>query len=65
VAQNKALLLKHLHKIFNEEDILWINLTWKAYYSAALAPKQEPHEVHSGGGHYEDCSIIIEDMPRH
>jgi hypothetical protein len=38
-AQNKALLLKHLHTFFNKVDIPWVSLTWKAYYSAALAPQ--------------------------
>jgi hypothetical protein len=37
-AKNKALLLKHLHKFFNKVDIPWVNLTWKAFYSAALSP---------------------------
>jgi hypothetical protein len=33
------LLLKHVHKFFNKADIPWVDLTWKAYYSAALAPR--------------------------
>jgi hypothetical protein len=24
--QNEALLIKHLHKFFNKEDILWVSL---------------------------------------
>jgi hypothetical protein len=36
--QNKALLLKHLHKFFNRDDVTWVDLTWKAFYTAALAP---------------------------
>jgi hypothetical protein len=31
--QNKALLLKHLHKFFNKANIPWVDLTWKVYYS--------------------------------
>ena len=27
--QNEALLLKHLHKFFNREDIPWVHLVWK------------------------------------
>jgi hypothetical protein len=38
-AQNKVLLLKHLHKFFNKVDISWVGLTWKAFYSASLAPQ--------------------------
>jgi hypothetical protein len=38
-AQNKVLLLKNLHKFFNEVDVPWVDLTRKAYYSAALAPR--------------------------
>jgi hypothetical protein len=38
-AQNKGLLLKHLHKFFNKVDVPWVDLTWKAFYSASLAPQ--------------------------
>ena len=31
-AQNKAMLLKQLHKFFNQDDIPWVSLTWKAFY---------------------------------
>jgi hypothetical protein len=37
-AQNIALLLKHLHKFFNKIEVPWVDLTWKAFYSASLAP---------------------------
>jgi hypothetical protein len=37
-AQNKALLLKHLHKFFNKIEVPWVDLTWKAFYSVSLAP---------------------------
>lgn len=37
-AQIKALLMKHLHKFLNKEDIPWVNLTWNAYYQNPLAP---------------------------
>jgi hypothetical protein len=30
--QNDALLLKHLHKFYNKEDIPWVNLVWNKYY---------------------------------
>jgi hypothetical protein len=28
-----------LHKFLNHADIPWVDLTWKAFYSAALAPQ--------------------------
>ena len=31
--QNKALLLKFLHKFFNKQDIPWVLLIWNTYYS--------------------------------
>jgi hypothetical protein len=30
--QNEALLLKHLQKFFNKEDLPWVQLVWKNYY---------------------------------
>jgi hypothetical protein len=39
-AQNKALLFKHIHKFFNKAKVSWVDLTWRAYYTAALAPFQ-------------------------
>jgi hypothetical protein len=30
--QNEALLLKHLHKFYNHEDVPWVTLLWKSYY---------------------------------
>jgi hypothetical protein len=36
--QNKALLLKQLHKFYNKEDILWVKLIWSMY-----APGSAPH----------------------
>jgi hypothetical protein len=30
--QNDALLLKHLHKFYNKENIPWVNLVWSKYY---------------------------------
>jgi hypothetical protein len=35
--QNEALLLKHLHKFFNREDLPWVNLVWNYY------PEGVPH----------------------
>ena len=33
--QNEALLLKHLHKFLNKEDIPWVLLIWESNYSNA------------------------------
>jgi hypothetical protein len=35
---NKALLLKFLHKFFNNHDIPWVNLVWSNYYRTARMP---------------------------
>lgn len=37
-SQNNALLLKHLHKFFNREDIPWVKLIWATYYSNGRLP---------------------------
>jgi hypothetical protein len=39
VVQNKALLFKHLYNFFNKADVPWVDLTWKAHYTTALAPQ--------------------------
>jgi hypothetical protein len=31
-AQNKALMLKNLHKFYNRKDIPWVNLIRNTYY---------------------------------
>jgi hypothetical protein len=36
--QNEALLLKHLHKFFNKEDLPWVSLIWECYYSSGNVP---------------------------
>jgi hypothetical protein len=33
--QNEALLLRHLHKFLNKEDIPWVSLIWESYYNNA------------------------------
>jgi hypothetical protein len=35
---NKALLLKFLHKFFNNHDIPWLNLVWNNYYRTDMLP---------------------------
>jgi hypothetical protein len=36
--QNEALLLKHLMKFFNKEDIPWVALVWEYYYENGCLP---------------------------
>jgi hypothetical protein len=38
--QNKALLLKNLHKFYNKHDIPCVNLIWSTYYSDGSVPEQ-------------------------
>ena len=30
--QNQALLMKHLNKFYNKEDVPWVSLVWNSYY---------------------------------
>jgi hypothetical protein len=36
--QNKALLIKNLHKFYNEKDIPRVKLLWQAYYNNGQLP---------------------------
>ena len=36
--QNKALLLKNLHKFYNRHNIPWVNLIWETHYNGDLLP---------------------------
>jgi hypothetical protein len=36
--QNRALLLKNLHKFFNKEDIPWVQIIWEKYYANGKLP---------------------------
>lgn len=38
--QNEALLIKHLNKFFNREDIPWVSLIWESYYDSGCLPGQ-------------------------
>jgi hypothetical protein len=58
---SKALLLKHLHKIFNKVDVPWVDLTWKVYYSSSLAPQARgPRGPFPGGEHCAEFFISTE-----
>jgi hypothetical protein len=39
-SQNESLLLKHLHKFYNQMDIPWVHLIWGKYYSTGQLPSQ-------------------------
>jgi hypothetical protein len=39
--QNKALLMKNLHKIFNKTDTPWVNIIWANHYINSL-PSDKP-----------------------
>ena len=47
VNQNKALLLKNLHKFFNKENLPWENLLWETYYTET-PPTGKPKVPSSG-----------------
>jgi len=36
--QNKALLMKNLHKFFNKEDIPWVQIVWEKHYPNGKLP---------------------------
>jgi len=36
--QNKALLIKNLHKFFNKQDIPWVHLIWEKHYRHGKLP---------------------------
>ena len=38
--QNKALLLKNLHKYFNKHDTPWVQLIWNTYYNEGALPRK-------------------------
>ena len=47
--QNKALLLKHLHKFFNRLDIPWAKLVWELHYNDGIH-YQAPRKRDLSGG---------------
>jgi hypothetical protein len=57
--QNNALLLKHLHKFYNNEDIPWIHLVRDSYYHHAV-----PHAVVLAGSFWWRNIISLSDEYR-
>jgi hypothetical protein len=35
---NEALLTKHLHKLYNKEEVPWVQLVWNTHYTDGKAP---------------------------
>jgi hypothetical protein len=56
--QNKALLIKNLHKFYNQKDIPWVKLLWQAYYNNG----QLPHLGNTKGSFWwKDCLSLMQD----
>jgi hypothetical protein len=43
--QNKALLMKNLHKFYDNQDIPWVNLISRAYYGNCQIPNVTSHKI--------------------
>jgi hypothetical protein len=48
--QNKALLLKKLHKLYTKADIPWVKLVWDLYGDHNVFLMLNPREDYFGGG---------------
>jgi hypothetical protein len=35
---NEALLVNHLHKLYNKEDVPWVQLIWNTHYGSGPIP---------------------------
>ena len=53
--QNDALLLKLLHKFYNQLDIPWVSLIWKTYYVANIPHASPPVALIGGGNWSSSC----------
>lgn len=40
--QNMALLIKHLFKFYNKQDVPWVTLIWDAYYTGKIPHASDP-----------------------
>lgn len=56
--QNKALLLKFLHKFFNKADIPWVHLIWEKYYCNGKLPGY----VQKGSFWWRDVLKLMDDF---
>src|ERR1041385_7007235 len=55
--QNKALLLKHLHKFYNKADIPWVSLIWNSYYNGNV-----PHATVMCGSFWWKDILTLADL---
>lgn len=46
--QNKALLIKNLHKFFNKVDLPWVNLIWEKHYRNGKVPSHIKKDLFGG-----------------
>jgi hypothetical protein len=53
--QNEALLIKHLHKFFNKDDVPWVSLVWEKYYGN----DRLPGEVKRGSFWWRDILKLL------
>ena len=55
--QNKALLMKNIHKFYNHMDLPWVDLIWNAHYSNDSIP----HATNPKGSlWWKDCLSLFE-----
>ena len=55
--QNKALLIKHLYKFYNQADLPWVELLWNAYYQN----NEVPHSGSNKGSFWwKECMKLFD-----
>jgi hypothetical protein len=47
--QNKALILKNVHKFYNCNDLPWVKLIWQVYYANGQVPSKMQRKDIFGG----------------
>src|SRR4051812_26448293 len=57
--QDKALLLKHLHKFYDKENVPWASVIWNTYYSGNV-----PHETILCGSFWWKDEFNLNDLYR-
>lgn len=55
--QNKALLTKNFHKIFNKMDLPWVNLIWEKHYGNGKLPSH----IRKGSFWWRDTLKLLPD----
>jgi hypothetical protein len=41
---NEVLLIKHLHKFYNKEDVPWVHLVWHIHFATGQIPHASPEK---------------------